>query len=378
MKITLLVFLLLTVNIFSQSGFEERVRSGIKQIYNIKFDEAEKTFRGLIADYPDHPSGRFFLAMIDWWKILLNIENEDHDDIFFQKLEDVIYQCDEILKNDKSNVDALFFKGGSIGFRGRLRALRESWLKAADDGREALPIVEHAANLDPDNLDVQLGFGIYNYYADVIPSEFPLIKPLMIFFPSGDKQKGIEQLRNTASNGKYAKYEAQYFLMTLYYRYEKNLPAADEFAKILLDEFPDNPVFQRWRGRIAVRRGDWEMADSLFKDVILKAENNLPGYNIPVSLREATYYVGYNARDYGLLDSAKTMFEKCYELSRQIDKKEESGFQINSLVYLAMIEEKQGRPESAISLYEKILKMREYGNSHSIAKTNLKTLKKDR
>lgn len=62
-----------------------------------------------------------------------------------------------------------------------MRALRESWLKAADDGREALPIVEEASALDPDNMDVQLGFGIYNYYADVIPNEYPILKPLMIF-----------------------------------------------------------------------------------------------------------------------------------------------------------------------------------------------------
>ena len=375
-KIFLILILFSFLGFAQESDFDSRVNTGIKQIYNIKFEDAEKTFRNLIADYPNHAAGRFFLAMIDWWKILLDLDNEEHDDIFFQKLEDVIYQCDELLDEDKSNVDALFFKGGAIGFRGRLRALRESWLKAADDGREALPIVEHAANLDPDNLDVQLGFGIYNYYADVIPSEFPLIKPLMIFFPSGDKQKGIEQLRNTALNGNYAKYEAQYFLMTLYYRYEKNMLAADEFAEMLLNEFPDNPVFQRWRGRIAVRRGDWNLADSLFKSVIFKAAKNYPGYDFPVSLREAAYYVGYNARDYGLLDSAKTLFEKCYELSKQIDKKEESGFQVNSVVYLAMIEEQQGRKESAIELYEKVLKMRDYGNSHSIAKSSISSLKR--
>lgn len=376
MKILLSLFLLIAASTYAQSDFEDRVQDGIKQIYNIKFDDAERTFRNLIADYPNHPSGRFFLAMIDWWKILLDLDNEDHDDIFFQKLEDVIFQCDEILKKDRSNVDALFFKGGSIGFRGRLRAMRESWLKAADDGREALPIVERAANLDPNNLDVQFGFGIYNYYADVIPNEFPLIKPLMIFFPSGNKQKGIEQLRNTAFNGKYASYEAKYFLMTLYYRYENNMLAADEFAGLLLDEFPDNPVFQRWRGRIAVRRGDWVMADSLFRDVLQKAENDFHGYNLPASLREASYYVGYRARDLGQLDIAKPMFEKCFELSRQIDKKQESGFQVNSLVYLAMIEEQQGRPESAIAMYQRVLKMRDYGNSHSVARTSINSLKR--
>ncbi len=158
-KLFILLFILEVNSVFANTpNFDSTVISGIHQIYNIKFQKAEVTFRSLIADYPDHPAGRFFLAMIDWWKILLDPDNESYDDIFFQKLEDVIYQCDRILKKNPDNIDALFFKGGAIGFRGRLRAFRESWLKAADDGREALPIVEKAASLDPKNVDVQLGF----------------------------------------------------------------------------------------------------------------------------------------------------------------------------------------------------------------------------
>lgn len=363
-------------NIFAQTNdFESRVESGIKQIYNIKFEDAEKTFRSLIADYPNHPAGRFFLAMIDWWKILLDIENESHDEIFFQKLEDVIYQCDKILEKDPQNVDALFFKGGSIGFRGRLRSLRESWLKAADDGREALPIVERASKLDPENLDVQLGFGIYNYYAAVIPEEYPLIKPLMIFFPSGNKEEGLRQLRNTAFNGKYAKYEARYFLMTIYYRYESNPWQAEEFAKMLVEDFPDNPTFQRWLGRIYVRQGKMQLADSLFKDVLRKADENLYGYNFPVSLREANYYVGYNYKLNNELDSAKIYLTRCAEISQQIDKEEESGFLINSMLYLAQISEAKSLFEEAINYYERLLRMRDWGNSHTLAKNSLKRLK---
>lgn len=376
MKNLILLILLLNTLLFAQSSdFDSLVNSGIKQIYNIKFEDAEKTFRNLIADYPNHPAGRFFLAMIDWWKILLDIDNETYDDIFFQKLEDVIFQCDQILKNDPENVDALFFKGGAIGFRGRLRSVRDSWLKAADDGREALPIVERAAKLDPDNLDVQLGFGIYNYYAAVIPEEYPMIKPLMIFFPSGNKEEGIRQLRNTAFNGKYAKYEARYFLMTIYYRYESNPYLAEEFARMLVEDFPDNPSFQRWLGRIYVRQGKMQLADSLFKDVLRKANENFYGYNFPASLREANYYVGYNYKLNNEPDSARIYLQRCVEISEQIDKDEESGFLINSILYLAQISESKNLFEEAISYYERLLKMRDWGNSHSIAQYSLKRLK---
>jgi tetratricopeptide (TPR) repeat protein len=344
---------------------------GIKQIYDMQFPQAETTFRKLIADYPDHPAGRFFLSMIDWWKILVDPDVESYDDLFFQKLEDVIYQCDELLAKNPKNVDALFFKGGAIGFRGRLRAFRESWIKAADDGREALPIVERASGLDPGNLDVQLGFGIYNYYASVIPNEFPLLKPLMIFFPKGDKQKGIEQLTNTAMNGKYAKYEARYFLMTLYFTYENDVFRAAEFGKLLSADFPDNPVFERWMGRIAAKKGDYPACAAVFQDVLIKAYKNYFGYNNKKAEREAYYYIGVETRNEKKLDSAKTCFQKCADLSRQVDKDEDSGFLINSMLYIAMINDIQGYRDKAIDLYKKLLDMKDFGNSRTLAKQYL-------
>jgi tetratricopeptide (TPR) repeat protein len=283
----------------------------------------------------------------------------------------VIYNCEQILDKDPNNVDALFFKGGAIGFRGRLRAYRESWLKAADDGREALPIVEQASLLDPNNVDVQLGFGIYNYYAEVIPDRYPMLKPLMIFFPDGNREKGIEQLTNTALNGKYAKYEARYFLMTLYYSYENNFYKADEFANMLGNDFPNNPIFEKWKGRIQVKRGDYYLGSKILSSVMSKAEKNLPGYNTKKTKREASYYMGLQYRNVGQLDSAKHFFQMCAEISNEIDTKEESGFWINALLYLGMIHDQLNERSKAVEYYEKLLEMREYLNSHELAQKYL-------
>lgn len=369
---SVLFLLLLPLKVNSQtSDLDSLIYSGIKDIYNINFENAETKFRRIIADHPHHPAGRFFLAMIDWWRVMLDPDSEEYDDIFFQKIEDVIFQCDEILKKDPTNVDALFFKGGAIGFRGRLRAYRESWLKAADDGREALPIVERAANLDPDNLDVQLGFGIYNYYAEVIPNEYPLLKPLMLFFPKGDKQKGIQQLNNTAMHGKFAKYEARYFLLTLYYSYENDPYKADEYADLLINDFPNNPTFQRWKGRISVRKADYGTAYRIFSEVLKKADENQLGYNTNRVKREAAYYVGMYFKNLMQADSARHYFNLSAEYSSKIDKGEHSGFLVNAVLYSGMMSDLFGNREEAITNYNRVLKMKEYLNSHSVAKQYL-------
>ncbi len=354
------------------TSFDSTVVTGIKEIYNLQFNDADNLFNKLIADYPQKPQGRFFLAMIDWWKILVNPDNESHDEIFYKKLEDVIYQCNEILKKDPDNEDALFFKGGAIGFRGRLRAFRDSWFKAANDGRLALPIVNKAAKVAPNNIDLQLGFGIYNYYAAVIPNEYPLIKPLMIFFPPGNKNKGLKELKKVAQHGMYAKYEAMYFLMSIYFNYEDNPYEANIWAKILTKDFPDNPVFERWRGRIDAKRGNYFAADTVFKDIMKKATENYYGYNFPNIKREATYYIAYQYKLLGEFDQAKNYFNQCVKYSKIVDKKKASGFIINCYLYIGMIDDRQGNRKEAIEYYKKLLDLRDFGNSHELAEKYLK------
>ena len=165
---------------------------GINLIYNLEFEAAEREFQELIKREPNEPAGHFFYAMVDWWRIMIDYENEAYDDGFKAKLKSVIDHCDERLEKDEFDIVALFFKCGAIGFRGRLFSHRDSWLKAADDGRLAYPILRKAVKLAPSNYDLLLGVGIYDYFAEVIPDKYPILKPIMLFFPSGNKQRGIE------------------------------------------------------------------------------------------------------------------------------------------------------------------------------------------
>ncbi len=357
----------------TQSDFEKRVKKGIDYIYNIQFDSAEVIFKKLMLDYPDNPAGRFFLAMIDWERIAIDPENENYDELFFEKIEDVIYHCDELLKKDKSDLDAIFFKGGAIGFRGRLRALRDSWIKAADDGREALPLLQLAWSIDSTNYDILFGMGIYNYFAEVIPEEFPYIKPLMIFFPKGNKELGIRQLKNAAEKARYAATEAKYFLLTLYYHYEQDIHQARLYADELHKLYPLNPIFHRYLGRTYIRYGDYDGASTIFQEIYDRALLKFPGYT-KNAMREASYYIGMNYRLNGQLDSSAFYFQKCLELSKELDKKgEESGFQTSAALNLGIVYDLMSKREEAIKLYQYVLTIKDWGDSHFSAKRYLQT-----
>jgi tetratricopeptide (TPR) repeat protein len=354
--------------------FDVHTKQGIDHVYNLEFDQAEADFHHIVASHPEHPAGYFFFAMIDWWKIMLDLDNESLDDPFLAKLDIVIDKCDSILDVNPDDVTALFFKGGALGFRGRLRANRGSWIKAANDGRLALPVVQHAFKIAPDNFDILLGMGIYNYYAEAIPEQYPIVKPLMFFFPSGDKKKGIEQLTLAAANAKYASVEASFTLLQLYYTHERQYEKALDIAKSLFERYPNNAVFERYVGRCYVSLGKWEEARVSFDDIALRCRKpgGMVGYSDSAE-REAMYYLGVYATNKGNYESALEDLRTCEAISQKLDKDGESGFMVMAALKLGFVYDLEMKRDLALVQYNKVLGMKKFENSYDQAEQFIKT-----
>lgn len=348
------------------SVIDATIQNGIEHTYNLEFEQAQQDFQKVQHVRPDHPAGPFFLAMIEWWRILINIDDESNDERFYGMLQKVIDKCDEMLDKNEKDLTALFFKGGAIGFRGRLRANRKSWFKAADDGKDALPIVLDAAAIAPKNADIFLGTGIYNYYASILPEKYPILKPIMLFFPKGDKLKGIDMLKQAGEKARYANYESMYFLTQLYYSYENNPSLSLEYAQKLFIKFPKNSVFHAYIGRCYVRLGNWKSVNEIFGEIIKRCESKQRGYSVKFQ-REAEYYLGYYNLTVGNYDEAVKHFVRCDELSRKIDHDGISSWMVLTNLRMGYAFDLQKKRNYAVKQYDKVLAMKEFDNSHTLA-----------
>jgi tetratricopeptide (TPR) repeat protein len=350
---------------------EQKIQRGIDYIYNIQFNKADSVFADVVRWNPQHPVGYFFQAMTQWWGILTNFDDESQDQRFYDELDRVISLCEGRLDKNPDDVTALFFKGGAVGFRGRLRANRSKWVGAANDGLVALPIVQKAFKLDPRNYDVLLGIGIYNYYADVIPDQYPFVKPFMVFFPGGDRKKGLQQLEEASKNARYARVEAKYFLLQNYFMYEKDFPKAMAIAVELNRKYPENPVFHRYLGRCYVSVGRLGEANDVFLDIEKRYRKKQMGYD-DYDGREAFYYLGKYDFLTGKMDPALQYLYKCDSLSRIVDKDVASGFMSLTNLMIGMIYDTQNNRSAAIGQYQKVLDMKEFENSRRDAEQYLK------
>jgi tetratricopeptide (TPR) repeat protein len=346
---------------------DARMQRGIEYIYSMEFEKADREFAEVVRLKPLHPAGYFFQAMTEWWRILSNFEDESNDKKYYAMLDNVIDICDKMLEENEDDVTALFFKGGAVGFKGRLRANRGSWLLAANDGLVALPLIRKANRLEPANYDVLLGMGIYNYYAEVVPDLYPIVKPFMLFLPSGDKKKGLEQLELVAQKAKYARTESMYFLLQTYFLYEKHYVRALEIARELHTRFPQNPVFHRMYGRCYVSTGYWGEAFQIFSEIEKRYRERQLGYDA-YDGREAYYYIGRHYFLASKFEEALHSLYQCDELSRSLDKGGASGFMSMANLTIGMIYDLQKKRGSALAQYQKVLEMKEYENTYREAR----------
>ncbi len=340
------------------------IKDGLDDLYNLRFREAEVSFTEIDRQFPKHPIGPFLLSLTTWWEILLDLSDTSHDKAFFNAMDEVIDRSDQILKRDKENLDAMFFKGAALGFRGRLRSNRGDWFKSAMDGKKAMNYVLAVADQNSDNNDYVFGRGIYDYFADVVPEKYPFVKPVMAFFPEGDRARGMALLERTATHGNLIQAEAAYFLLQINYIFENDYSESVRWVEWLRRKYPDNSFFHAIEGRVHANFGRWHMVAPIFDDILQRYLAGQPGYNDSVA-EQALYYLGRRQmvmRDY---DEALDYFLKLEALASRLN--EDTYFKVYGRLRQGMAYDAKGDRALAVSRYKEVLDMKDWAGVHERA-----------
>jgi len=333
----------------------ENGRLGLNLLYDLKSDSARAVFDRINERYPEHPIGPFLQGLNLWWTILVDLTDTSHDEAFYAQMNEVIARCDEILEDDPDHFDAKFFKGAALGFRGRLRSNRDQWMKAAYDGKRAIGYVRDVAEKAPDNDDYVFGKGMYDYYAAIIPEQYPVSKMVMWLMPDGDKTRGLSLIERTAEDGWYVQTEAVYFLTQIYYLYEESFNKSRQYVMWLRKEHPNNSYFHLMEGRVYAKWGRWGTARDVFTKIVDRHEAGKDGYNAHVA--EVAHY--YLARDLIYRDEYEAALRHLADLEGLASRESaaDQRYRAYGYLYQGMVYDALGRRDLAESRYREVLRM---------------------
>ena len=339
----------------------------VHNLYNFKFDKAEKQFRSLRRRYPGHPMPYFLLGLSTWWKIMAsNMANRQYDRVFFAYLDTTIVQARRLYDADPANYEASFFLAAAYGFDARLHAERRDWRQATVSSKRALTYLQKSREANGLSPEFGFGEGLFNYYAGWIAGEYPWLRLVLLFFPRGDHDRGPAQLCTAARQGFYTGTEARFFQMRILASERENKTAeALEAARTLAQDFPDNAVFTRSYATYAFAEGAFSECEHASRSILAKLNQGLTGYDAS-SGRVAAYYLGYLLQN-GYHDpvQAADYYRRCLVFSETVPLT--NGYYVLANAALARLAAQQPYVATACRYYAVVVaKARDYLRRHGV------------
>lgn len=334
-------------------GIQIEATEAINQLYNYKFYEADKEFRWLKVRYPKHPLPYFLIGLAEWWKIVPNTDNTAYDEKCLAYMDSTINVAEKLYDDSENKVEPSFFLAAAYAFKGRLHSERKHWSKATLAGKNALKYFDKCKGNGDLSPELLFGDGLFNYYAQWIPMNYPLLKPVLFFFPKGNKAEGIAQLEKNANYAFYTRTEARYFLMQIY-SMENQYDKAYDLSKYMAEQYPDNPFFERYYARSAFVKGQLGEAETISNDILSKIEAGKTGYE-GVSGRTAAYilaYINQNFRQNNTL--AKQFYEKSIMYAKQTNSLD-AGYYWSSVLALGKIATQEKEYDKATAYFKEVI-----------------------
>jgi hypothetical protein len=245
------------------------VDSGYRQMYNLDFPGAHRTFLSCEAERQGDPlphvsnAAAYLFSEFDRLHILeveLFTDDSRFDarskpkpdlavrDAFMAELSQVEILTQPVLASNPNNRDALLSQVLANGLRSDYAAMIEKRnLASLGYMKTSRKLAQHLLELDPSCYDAYLAVGVENYLLGINPA--PVRWFLYLGGAETDKDAGVERLRLTAAHGRYLAPFARLLLAVAALRDHDRATARSLLAGLSRD-FPNNQLYGRELARI--------------------------------------------------------------------------------------------------------------------------------
>jgi hypothetical protein len=259
------IAVLATVVAFASSlahAVPSSMEDGYRQMYNLDFEGAHRTFEQWQREHPADPLGpvsdaaAYLFGEFDRLHILQSqffvdddsfrgMKKPAADPVVKQRFERDLAKgrqlADDILRRSPGDKDATFASVLRMGLRADYLSLIEDRnLQALSEMKTGRALAEKLLAMDPHYYDAYLAVGVENYMLSLKPA--PARWVLRLTGARTDKEEGIQKLTLTAQNGHYLQPFARLLLAVANLR-DKNVEAARQLLGGLAREFPHNHLY---------------------------------------------------------------------------------------------------------------------------------------
>ncbi|MBU1633822.1 hypothetical protein KJ762_04845 [bacterium] len=233
---------------------EARIQEALKAMNRMEHDHACSLFVEVSQNVPYHPLAPFGALANEWIFNQGKFGYEAGNRELLEDIDDLILDYRRHLVLDPDNPDLKYYMGLTNGLRARVLLAEKDWLGVLVSGYRIIRNFKSALKGSPDNPDIMIAFGVFNYYVGLSSGFMQIASWIMQI--SGSKEEGLQQIETAALHGNYSRYEARSIMVYLYLYFEADYAAVRRWLDMLLNEFPGNPYYNYLYAELCIRTGN--------------------------------------------------------------------------------------------------------------------------
>src|SRR5271165_1839629 len=278
----------------TRSTNDANTRKGFESFYSLEYDKSIREFEAALQAHPDDPFAVNHLLSAVIFKELYRIGALDTEayatDNFLNKkylqpldpkVHDRVNQLsaqsvqlsDERLSKNPDDVNALYARGVAKGLRSTYMGMAEhAWFAALRNALGARHDHERVLELDPNYVDAKNLLGIHLYVIGSL--SWPAKVAASMVGVTGNKQKGLEYLREVAAHGTPEVAWDSKIALALFLRREQQYTEALQLVGGMYQAFPRNFLIATEYAHLLNAAGHGPQAVAAYQKIVAGCRSN--------------------------------------------------------------------------------------------------------
>lgn len=327
----LISFVLLSSSAFAGDDFNavnpshnQLARRAFDHFYNMEYDRSIREFEQLQKEYPENPIANNYLAEAvvfgEMYRIgALDTETYANDSFLdlkakrplnpdtTKRINELLDRseklCDARLDKNANDIDALYARGVERGLRSTFMGMgQKAWMSAARSALAARRDHERVLQLDPAFTDAKMTIGVHNYIIGSLNWFYRTM--IAVTGVTGNKQKGLNYLREVADSDGAASMDAK-IALAMFLRREQKYPEALKVVKSMMEQYPKNYLVAIEYANLENAAGHADEAIASYRKIL---ENCKQGKYPVANPQAAAFGLGITLRGQRRFDEAAQAF----------------------------------------------------------------------
>ncbi len=340
----------------------QRILDGIDLIYDHQFANAEDLFKKMTTDAPRDPSGYFYLAMITWSRLAAGFWTPETVKEFKNRIDRAIEVAQTRVDNEGADSYDFFYLGGALGFKGRFELMKGNMFSSFLLASEAIGALKTCREMAPDNKDVLLGIGTFDYYTARLSGVLKFLTYFLLH--RGDIQEGLRKLNEAALHATYSSTEAKSVLLYIELFSEQDFPKALALATELSNRYTKNPDFKTLEGVCFIRMDKDRQYRETLRNLLTRSRNAKSSATAAIWKNRALYLESIDDLYHGRYAEARIVLEK---ILKHPDPVHDPAMIAWPLIKIGMSYDLAGNRDRALDYYNQVFNMENGAGAQFVA-----------